>query len=259
MTLHWSLLSGKFLTNSNLKNNMSYFGGKAQDGVYQTIINQIPMHDRYIELFLGAGAIMLKKKPAKKSIGVELDERAIAEFPGDTEAKPLISNRCVFDFMSTIGKNLFTGSTFVYVDPPYPHSTRGKTRYKHELTDDQHINLLKRLSTLSCSIAISTYPNELYSENLSDWRLLEYNSTCRSGAVRTEHLFMNYPEPKILHDDRYLGGNANSRQDIKRRIARTKKRILGWNSHERQKLLLELYVELPEFERKHLFEQLFKN
>ena len=42
---------------------MTYFGGKAQDGVYQAIINQIPAHDRYIELFLGGGAIMLKKKP----------------------------------------------------------------------------------------------------------------------------------------------------------------------------------------------------
>lgn len=237
----------------------SYFGGKAQDGVFQAIINQIPMHDRYIELFLGGGAIMLKKKPALESIGVELDERAIAAFPNDVEVKPLIHNQCAFEFLSTIGGNLFAGSTFIYADPPYPHSERGKTRYKYELNDNQHIKLLNRLKDLRCSIAISTYPNQIYSEVLSDWRLLKYNSTDRSGKVRTENLFMNYPPPKILHDDRYLGDNANSRQDIKRRIARTRERILGWKSHERQKLLLELYAELPEFEQKHLCEQLKKN
>lgn len=237
----------------------SYFGGKAQDGVFQTIINQIPIHDRYIELFLGGGAIMLKKKPALESIGVELDERAIADFPNGVEVKPFIYNQCAFEFLSTIGGNLFTGSTFIYADPPYPHSERGKTRYKHELNDKQHIELLNRLKGLRCSIAISTYPNQIYSKSLSGWRLLEFNSTDRSGKVRTENLFMNYPQPKILHDDRYLGVNANHRQDIKRRIARTKKRILDWKSHERQKLLLELHAELPEVERKHLCEKLSKN
>lgn len=237
----------------------SYFGGKAQDGVFQAIINQIPMHDRYIELFLGGGAIMLKKKPALESIGLELDERAIEDFPKDVEVRPLIYNQCAFKFLSTIGKNAFAGSTFIYADPPYPHSERGKTRYKYEFNDNQHIELLNRLKDLHCSIAISTYPNQIYSELLSDWRLLEYNSTDRSGKARTENLFMNYPPPKILHDDRYLGNNANHRQNIKRRIARTKERILDWNSHEIQKLLFELLEELPEFERKHLCEQLLKN
>lgn len=235
---------------------MTYFGGKAQDGVFQAIINQIPAHDRYIELFLGGGAIMLKKKPALETIGVEIDKKSFMNFPWDQKINPIILNTCAFQFLSTIDKKTFPGSTFVYADPPYPLITRGKTRYKHELTDEQHIKLLNRLRNLSCSIAISTYPNELYSEMLSNWRLLEYNSTDRSGKVRTENLYMNYDPPLILHDNRYLGENAGSRQDIKRRIARTKKRLLGWNSHERQKLLQELGAELPEFERKHLFEQL---
>lgn len=236
---------------------MTYFGGKAQDGVFQAIINQIPMHDRYIELFLGGGAIMLKKKPARYSFGYDLDEKSILAFPYLPRTEVFVGD--AFKVLSTIGKNDFPGDTFIYADPPYPLITRGKTRYKHELTDYQHQELLTMLKKLSCSIAISTYPNPLYSEMLRGWRVLEYNSTDRSGAVRTENLFMNYPPPEILHDDRYLGDNANSRQDIKRRISRTKKRLLSWNSHERQKLVLELLAELPEFERKHLFEQLLKN
>ncbi|MBU2515103.1 hypothetical protein KJ966_27620 [bacterium] len=63
---------------------------------------------------------------------------------------------------------------------------------------------------------------------------------------------MNYDQPEILHDDSYLGENANIRQDIKRRISRTKKRILSWNSQERIKLLRTLLVDLPDIEKKHL-------
>ena len=237
---------------------MTYFGGKAQeDGVYQAIINHIPMHDRYIELFLGGGAIMLKKRPARYNFGFDLDERAIASFPKLPRTEVFVGD--AFDVLSTMGENAFAGSTFVYADPPYPKWKRGKTRYRHDFEGLDHVLLLDRLINLPCSVAISTYPNGLYFEMLSDWRVLEYNSTDRSGKVRIENLFMNYDPPKILHDDRYLGDNANNRQDIKRRIARTKKRILGWKSHERQKLLLELCAELPEFERKHLFEQLIKN
>ena len=234
---------------------MSYFGGKSQDGVYQTIINQIPTHDRYIELFLGGGAIMLKKRQASiGSIGVELETKAFMSFPWNCPAKPMIYQQCVFDFLSTKGKKLITGSTFIYADPPYPHFTRGKTRYKYELTNDQHIDLLNRLNSLDCCIAISTYPNEIYSEMLKNWRLLEYNSTDRSGKVRIENLFMNYDQPEILHDDSYIGKTANQRQDIKRRITRTHKRLLSWKSEERVKLLRGILKGLPEFERDYLLE-----
>lgn len=57
---------------------MSYPGGKAAAGVYQTIINQIPPHDVYCEPFLGDGAILRRKRPARRNIAVELD-RSVAE------------------------------------------------------------------------------------------------------------------------------------------------------------------------------------
>ena len=48
----------------SLEGYPSYFGGKNGSGVYQTIINQIPKHSVYCELFLGRGTIMRYKKPA---------------------------------------------------------------------------------------------------------------------------------------------------------------------------------------------------
>lgn len=242
---------------------MSYFGGKAQDGVYQTIINQIPIHDRYIETFLGGGAIMLKKRPAKVNVAIEKNLQAVKAFLYMQPGKLQVLNICGIEYLrSLIGESAFMvpPKTFIYCDPPYPLSTRGKTRYKFDFTEKQHIDLLLILRQLTFDpenafkIAISTYPNTRYSEILHDWRLLEFNSTDRSGTVRTEHLYMNYPKPVFLHDDQYLGDNANNRQDIKRRIDRTKKRLLNWEPKERIKLMKQLLNDLPGNEKKFLLD-----
>lgn len=243
---------------------MAYFGGKLQDGVYQTIINQIPMHDRYIEPFLGGGAIMKKKRLAKINIGIEKNN-PVADSFSTMLPKVKIFNGCGIDFLrSLIPQKTYGRSggytdicdppkTFIYCDPPYPYSTRGMTRYKFDFTNIQHVELLGIIKQLPFDIAISTYPNILYSEMLRNWKLAKFTSVDRSGAVRTEHLYMNYDQPFILHDDSYIGENSNNRQDIKRRIRGTKKRLLRWDSRERVKLLRILIEELPDFEKKYLF------
>lgn len=42
---------------------MRYPGGKGGAGVYQTIINNIPPHDTYIETHLGGGNILSASGP----------------------------------------------------------------------------------------------------------------------------------------------------------------------------------------------------
>jgi DNA adenine methylase len=59
---------------------MSYPGGKNGAGVYQTLINHIPPHTTYIEPFLGSGAIMRLKRPARVNIGIDLDPEVIAQW-----------------------------------------------------------------------------------------------------------------------------------------------------------------------------------
>ena len=56
----------------------TYPGGK--NSSYQHIINQIPPHRVYIEAFLGSGAIMRRKLPARLNIGVDLDARVLPGF-----------------------------------------------------------------------------------------------------------------------------------------------------------------------------------
>jgi hypothetical protein len=57
---------------------MPYPGGKNGAGVYQTLINLMPPHDVYIEPFLGGGAVMRLKRPARLNIGIDLDPASLA-------------------------------------------------------------------------------------------------------------------------------------------------------------------------------------
>lgn len=258
---------------------MPYFGGKAQDGVYQAIINQIPAHKVYIEPFIGGGAIMIKKRQAIINIGLDIDVSPLLTFPDRVNL--LLINKSFFDYFGSVTvKNdfmvpkaasedifNFTGSgfryrmgvknykrsdVFIYCDPPYPLSTRGKTRYKFDFTNANQLRFLKMVNKMNCNVAISTYPNILYSEMLKDWRMVVYYSTDRSGKVRKENLFMNYSEPEILHDDQYIGDNSCERQGIKRKIHRNIRKISDWTSRERIKFLRNLLNGLPEFEREYL-------
>ncbi|MCK5613954.1 DNA adenine methylase [Candidatus Pacearchaeota archaeon] len=228
----------------------SYFGGKSGAGTYQTIINQIPYHDIYIEGFLGMGGILRNKRPARKSIGLDLNSTCINEvinfglFPG-----LVVKNTCAISFLELEAKK-FGKEVFIYLDPPYPLDSRKDNRpvYKFELSDQDHLRILTAIKALNCNIAISTYPNKLYNQELSGWRKIEFESSTRQGMA-TENLYMNYGSGFHLHDDRYLGANSGTRQDIKRRIERSVKGIMKWKTAERLRFLRELAEELPESEK----------
>jgi len=58
----------------------AYFGSKATSGLCQPIIALMPPHDTYIETHLGGGAIMQRKPPALRNIGIDRNQRALERF-----------------------------------------------------------------------------------------------------------------------------------------------------------------------------------
>lgn len=56
---------------------MQYPGGKGSH--YHKIINLMPPHDTYIELYLGGGSVMRAKRPARLNIGVEINPAVLRE------------------------------------------------------------------------------------------------------------------------------------------------------------------------------------
>ena len=124
----------------------SYFGSKATSGLCQPIIALMPPHDTYIETHLGGGAIMQRKAPALRNIGIDRNERALARFHCDYPVEKV--HGCAHRFLAQFP---FTGRELVYSDPPYLHETRSSgRRYRFEYTAQDHRELLALLKGLPC-------------------------------------------------------------------------------------------------------------
>lgn len=81
-----------------------------------------------------------------------------------------------------------------FIDPPYVASTRAKgARYRHEMTDEQHVRLLTQLRDIKGRAMVAGYASELYDDLLHDWqRLTRQHYAAASGARRrTEVLWIS--------------------------------------------------------------------
>ena len=233
---------------------MTYPGGKAADGVYHKIINQIPPHQVFIEPFWGSGAITLHKLPAVATIGIDIDGDVVKSWMDPHARNGDASDRVPGlivkkgDAISFLKSYNWQGSEFVYADPPYLREVRAcKSKlYKHEFwAREQHTQLLNLLKSLPCMVAISGYWSSLYASKLQGWRSIHYQAGTRGGTSVTEYLWMNYPEPTALHDYRYLGENFREREKITRQKRRWNARLLRMNRLQRLSLLASI-AELRE-------------
>jgi len=205
----------------------SYNGGKESDGTFQKIINILPPHDIYIELFLGNGAIYRNKKPATMaSILIDIDTAVIKAWSKIKKGSCSIINTDAISWLENfkvpadIFKKMGT-RVLIYIDPPYPMDTRksAKNLYKHEMNDLDHLKLLSAAAGINANVVISSYPNKIYNETLKDWCTIEFQSQTRSGTA-TEKVWYNYPTPTVLHDYKFIGNNYRDRERIKGIILR---------------------------------------
>jgi DNA adenine methylase len=60
--------------------------------------------------------------------------------------------------------------TLFYLDPPYLHQTRSTTgEYRHEMTEQEHRDLLRLIRQAQGKVMLSGYPSPLYDEALEIW------------------------------------------------------------------------------------------
>lgn len=215
---------------------MTYPGGKGGAGVAQTIINQMPWHSRYHEPFAGEANVYLAKRRAMATYLIERDPGQAERLQSYVEgfASVVVSNGCGIQHLQEFP---FKKNDLVYADPPYVHSTRTREKiYDYELTDLEHHILLNILMKLPCRVIISGYASSLYDDKLKDWRRIEFRAMTR-GGVRTEVLWMNYPEPTELHDYQWLGTDRKERQRIKRKVNRWVGKLQGLPVLERKAIM----------------------
>jgi len=210
---------------------MRYPGGKNGAGVWQRIVNQIPPHTVYVEPFGGSAAVLRRKRRASRSMVFDVDPVAVAAL----REWGLPPGTRVFerDGLAWLERAEVDSRWFVYCDPPYMLETRTKKRiYARELSEQEHGRLLESLLCLECMIAISGYPSGLYEDLLDGWRVIEYDAMTR-GGVRRECLWMNYPEPRELHDYRWLGENFRERERFHRQQKRMVRKLQGMDRLQR--------------------------
>lgn len=89
-------------------------------------------------------------------------------------------------------------NTLFYLDPPYVHETRVTTAdYEHEMTRQQHADLLDVLTQVKGKVLLSGYPNDLYDTKLQLWNTHDIAIDNKASAKKqkpkmTERLWMNY-------------------------------------------------------------------
>lgn len=216
---------------------MTYKGGKGGNGVYQAIINQMPHHERYFELCLGGGSVLLHKLPASTNYGVDVDSGVIAQFEASRatqDIKLLVADACQF-----LRIYPFQDNDLIYLDPPYLFDVRTYKGpiYKYEWDREKHLEMLTLVLKLSAQIMISGYDSEMYDRHLADWRKAYYFAVDRKGRRRRETLWMNYSEPTELHDYRYVGSNFRERWNLKRKINNKKRQLAKMDNLERLALM----------------------
>lgn len=84
--------------------------------------------------------------------------------------------------------------TLHYVDPPYMMATRTDdgADYAHEMTNDQHTELLAFLCKLEGKVVLSGYPHPAYDAALEGWRRIERRALADGASERTEVLWLNF-------------------------------------------------------------------
>jgi len=225
---------------------MSYPGSKGGSGVWQKIISHMPVHVHYIEAFAGSAVILKTKRPAPgRNIGIDVDrcvcDRLSSELP--VSAATVICG----DAMQWLPdlQECQEPTTLVYCDPPYLAETRTRRLYAHELyTPDEHESLLTMLQGLRCMVMLSGYWSQLYHDRLSDWGMIHFPAMTR-GGLREEHLWMNFPAGRPLHDTRWHGEDYRERERIKRKRKRWTLRLMAMPQAERQ-ILREAITAIPD-------------
>ncbi len=85
-----------------------------------------------------------------------------------------------------------TKDVFIYLDPPYLPEIRKKYQYVHEMTHENHVELLERIVDHPGKILISGYESSLYMDILSDWYCTSISTRAEKGVQRREYLWGNY-------------------------------------------------------------------
>lgn len=88
-------------------------------------------------------------------------------------------------------------NVLIYADPPYVITSRSckRDQYKHEMSDEDHEELLDVLLEHKGKVILSGYESPLYNSRLKDWHKETIEARAMTAGKRQEVIWMNYEPP----------------------------------------------------------------
>lgn len=112
--------------------------------------------------------------------------------------KVQIENRPALDLIRRFNHE----NVLIYADPPYLLETRGGKQYRHEMTEQDHLDLLEALKQHRGYVILSGYPSEMYGRELRGWSVIYRKSYNQNSEQRTEVLWCNFEMPGFFFSKR---------------------------------------------------------
>jgi DNA adenine methylase len=129
-----------------------------------------------------------------------------------------------------------TSETLFYLDPPYVHATReATTRYDHEMTDDDHVEMVGMLLELEGHAALSGYDHPIYNPLIdAGWTCHRWDTSCDArgrtcGMVGTGSATRDAPRTECL----WVSPGTNGQATVSGEHDSTIARLTGGRDHGR--------------------------
>lgn len=110
--------------------------------------------------------------------------------------KVQIENRPALDLIRRFNHE----NVLIYADPPYLLETRRGKQYRHEMTEQDHLDLLEALKQFRGYVILSGYQSEMYDRELQGWSVIHRKSYNQNSEQRTEVLWCNFEIPGLFYE-----------------------------------------------------------
>lgn len=196
----------------------NYTGNKAIPGLFQSIVNQIPQVDEFIEVFAGSAVLSYFLSPVVHTVINDCDRSVIAAHYRQLQRNSTLLQLDFRDILQPF-TTVQARESFLFIDPPYLFSSRhcNAKLYQHELTVHDHVELLEMAYCCTVPTMITHPRHRIYDEFLHGWRRID-NTVSYRGSLTVESLYMNYPVPDRLLFPDYYGSDSWDRQRNQRQI-----------------------------------------
>jgi DNA adenine methylase len=130
--------------------------------------------------------------------GVRRWQRGIEELPAAHRRFQSVQIEC--DDWRTVMSRYERPETLYFLDPPYIPETRVYGKYRHELNQDDHHELVARLLKFESMVVLSGYDHETYKPlERAGWKRVDYHVRTYTSDYRAQRVESIWLSPSVVN------------------------------------------------------------